>query len=128
VGAETLLHGRHGHHVWLNDLSPAALALCAEQMARNNLTNFTLLPGRYEELALPKVDLVVGSFLIYNRETLEAITQFLTAHDGEVILVNERLAPFPKFLRNHPHEIIFEDPSGAVGVLLGGRNDSVTES
>lgn len=117
VGAETLLLGAHGKHVWLNDLAPTALELCAEQMQKNGLSNFTLLAGRYEQLDLPKVDLVVGSFLIYNDETLAAMEDFLRSHEGRVILVNERLAPFPKFLINHDHEIAFEDESGAVGVL-----------
>ncbi|WP_411845757.1 methyltransferase domain-containing protein [Roseibacillus persicicus] len=117
VGAETLLLGNYGKHVWLNDLAPTALELCAEQMTRNKLSNFTLLEGRYEQLNLPKVDLVVGSFLIYNDETHAAMENFLRKHEGRVILVNERLAPFPKFLKNHDHEIVFEDESGAVGVL-----------
>ena len=120
VGAETLLLGEFGMHVWLNDLAPTALELCAEQMEQNKLTNFTLLEGRYEQLALPQVDLVVGSFLIYNDDTFAAMENFLTGHRGQLILVNERLVPFPEFLTRHPHEVIFEDENGAVGVLVGG--------
>lgn len=121
IGAETLLLGKHAEHVWLNDLAPVALELCEEQMLENGLSNFTLLPGRYEELELPEVDLIVGSFLIYNEDTMAAMERFLTLQRGEVILVNERLAPFPKFLSNHAHSILFEDESGAVGVFLGKR-------
>lgn len=117
VGAETLILGKYAEHIWINDLAPAALELCAEQMEKNDLANFTNLLGRYEDLALPEVDLVVGGFLIYNDDTLAAMEAFLASHAGDVILVNERLAPFPKFLKEHEHEIIF-DIDGAVGVLL----------
>ena len=118
VGEESLLLGKYGEHIWLNDLAPVSLELCAEQMEENGLSNFTLLAGRYEQLKLPKVDLVIGGFLIYNEDTCAAMEAFLKEHQGKVILVNERLAPFPEFLERHPHEIIFDDESGAVGVLL----------
>ena len=117
VGAETVLLGQHAEHVWLNDLAPAALELCAEQMTQNGLSNFTCLLGRYEELSLPTVDLVVGSFLIYNDETLAAMQSFLQKHTDPVILVNERLAPFPKFLKSQPHSIAFQKED-AIGVFL----------
>ena len=117
VGAETLVLARHGSHIWINDLSATALKLCAEQLEENSLKNFSSLQGRYEELELPEVDLVVASFLIYNDETFIAMRSFLSTHKGEVILVNERLAPFPKFLKLQEHKIIFEQ-DGAVGVLL----------
>ena len=123
VGAETVLLGKHAEHVWLNDLAPTSLELCEEQMRQNGLTNFTNLVGRYESLDLPAVDLVVGSFLIYNDDTFEAMERFLSAHQGDVILVNERLAPFPKFLKTKEHSIIF-DIDGAVGVHLS-PNSSV---
>lgn len=118
VGEESLLLGKLGEHIWLNDLAPVSLELCAEQMEENGLTNFTLLEGRYEQLDLPKVDLVVGGFLIYNEETCAAMEGFLREHRGQVILVNERLAPFPDLLKRNSHEIIFDDESGAVGVLF----------
>ena len=118
VGEESLLLGKLGEHIWLNDLAPVSLELCGEQMEENGLSNFTVLVGRYEQLDLPKVDLVIGGFLIYNEETCAAMEAFLKGHKGQVILVNERLAPFPEFLKRHEHEIIFDDESGAVGVLL----------
>ncbi|MDA8991996.1 class I SAM-dependent methyltransferase, partial [Akkermansiaceae bacterium] len=76
VGAETLILGSYGKHVWINDLAPVALELCGEQMEKNDLENFTTLVGRYEDLDLPEVDLVVASFLIYNKETYEAMRSF----------------------------------------------------
>ncbi|MGJ8724842.1 MAG: hypothetical protein ACSHYB_09825 [Roseibacillus sp.] len=118
VGEESLLLGKFAEHIWLNDLAPVSLELCAEQMEENGLPDFTLLVGRYEQLDLPQVDLVVGGFLIYNDETCAAMEAFLKEYQGQVILVNERLAPFPEFLKRHKHEIIFDDDSGAVGVLL----------
>ena len=117
VGAETLILGHHGKHVWLNDLAPTALELCAEQMEKNGLKNFTTLVGRYEDLDLPEVDLVVASFLIYNKDTYQAMRTFMKQQKCDLILVNERLDPFPKFLSEEAHEILFEE-KGAVGVLL----------
>lgn len=118
VGAETLLLGKYGQHLWINDLAPTALELCEEQMRENGLTNFTCLCGRYETIELPRADLVIGGFLIYNDETEAAMEAFLENFDGELILVNERLAPFPAFLSRHPHTIVFEHENGAVGVHL----------
>lgn len=120
VGAETLVLGRHCKHVWINDLSPVALELCAEQMDQNGFKNHTTLCGRYEALDLPEVDLVVASFLIYNKETYTAMRAFIANHKGDVILMNERLDPFPKFLEEEAHSIIFEI-DGAVGVLMERR-------
>ncbi len=117
VGAETLVLGRHCKHVWLNDLAPVALELCVEQMHRNDLRNFTTLVGRYENIWLPEVDLVVASFLIYNKETLNAMRSFLSGHEGDVVLVNERLAPFRQFLKSEEHAVIFEQEA-TVGILL----------
>ncbi|WOO39416.1 methyltransferase domain-containing protein [Rubellicoccus peritrichatus] len=117
VGSETLVLGRHCKHVWINDLSAVALELCAEQMDQNSFKNYTTLCGRYEELDLPEVDLVVASFLIYNKDTYTAMRSFIANHKGEVILMNERLGPFPKFLEQEAHTIIFEIDD-AVGVLL----------
>lgn len=117
IGAETLILGRHASHIWINDLSPTALSLCQEQLLENEITNATSLPGRYEELDLPEVDLVVASFLVYNSDTYRAMSSFMDQHKGDVILVNERLAPFPKLLKERPHQILFEKDS-ALGVLF----------
>lgn len=117
VGAETLILGRHAQHLWLNDLSPTALALCREQLLENQITNATFLPGRYEQLDLPEVDLVVGSFLVYDEETYQAMSTFMDSHRGELILVNEPLDPFPRMRRERPHEILFKEGS-AIGCLM----------
>ena len=117
VGAETLILGRHASHIWVNDLSPVAVTLCLEQLAENKITNATSLVGRYEQLELPEIDLVVASFLVYNDDTYRAMSHFMDQHQGDLILVNERLAPFPKLLTERPHQILFEKEA-ALGVLF----------
>jgi predicted nicotinamide N-methyase len=120
VGAEALVLARHAAHVWVNDLAPAALELCAEQLNKNGLHNYTELLGRYEAIDFPEVDLVVAGFLIYNKDTLAAMRAFLARHQGDVLLVNERLKAFRTFLKTEPHEVIFDLDDGSVGILLKG--------
>lgn len=118
IGAESLILGHFAEHVWLNDLSKVALELSARQMEQNGLHNFTLLEGRYEELVLPQVDLVVASFLVYNDETRKAMEAFLEGHQGELVLVNESLPDFKKLMKGRDFEPIFENDSGMMGVRL----------
>jgi predicted nicotinamide N-methyase len=120
VGAEALVLARHGAQVWVNDLAPAALELSAEQLNKNGLHNYTELLGRYEAIDFPEVDLVVAGFLIYNKDTLAAMRAFLARHQGDVLLVNERLKAFRTFLKTEPHEVIFDLDDGSVGILLKG--------
>lgn len=120
VGAEALVLARHAEHVWVNDLAPAALELCAEQLNQNGLHNYTELLGRYEAIDFPEVDLVVAGFLIYNKDTLAAMRAFLARHQGDVLLVNERLKAFRSFLKSEPHEVIFDLDDGSVGILIKG--------
>ena len=108
IGAETLILGRHASHIWINDISPTALTLCQEQLKENGIENATSLVGRYEELDLPEVDLVVASFLVYNDDTYRSMSTYMDQHQGNLILVNERLAPFPKILKEREHRILFE--------------------
>lgn len=117
VGAETLILGRHAGHIWINDLAPTALALCIEQLRENGIADATSLCGKYEDLNLPEVDLVVASFLVYNPETYRAMSRFMDRHHGRILLVNERIAPFPKLLKEREHRLLFEEDS-AVGVLF----------
>lgn len=117
IGAETLILGRHAERIWINDLSKTALSLCQEQLAENDITNATSLVGRYEQLELPKVDLIVASFLVYNEDTYGAMSSFMDHHQGDFILVNEPLAPFPKLLAERPHRILFKKDA-AIGVLF----------
>jgi predicted nicotinamide N-methyase len=117
VGAETLPLARHGSHIWINDLAETALDLCGEQLLENGCNNFTPLPGRYEQIPLPEVDLVVASFLIYNKDTLAAFKRLLPSLAADLILVNERLAPFQRFQREHAHQNLFS-VDGVYGILI----------
>ena len=100
VGEESLLLGKYGKHIWLNDLAPVSLELCAEQMEENGLSNFTSLVGRYEQLDLPQVDLVVGGFLIYNEETCAAMEAFLKEHQGSGDFGERALGSISRVSRN----------------------------
>lgn len=108
VGAETLVLGRLAEKIYINDLSPTALELCAEQMDYNGLGNYETLLGRYQEIDLPTVDIVVASFLVYNRETLDAMRSFMADNDAQFILMNENLKEFKSLLKEFPHDLIFE--------------------
>lgn len=119
VGAESLVLGRQAETVYLNDLSPVALELCAEQMEHNGLTNYHNLLGSYQEIELPRVDLVVASFLVYNRETLDAIQAFMSGNKAKFILMNEKLKEFKSLLKAFPHEVLFEE-EGASCVMFDG--------
>ena len=99
VGLETLVIGRLCHHLYLNDLAPGALALCAEQLQRNGIAHFTCLPGRYETLPLPPVDLLVGCYLVYNRDTAAAMRQLLARPTPPVLLSNDNLLSWQSLLR-----------------------------
>ena len=121
VGMETVLLAKHAEHIWINDLAPVALELCQEQLAQNGLTNATSLCGRYEELELPEVDLVVASFLVYDKETRTAMQRYLREilqKEKAFILMNEMLPPFKSLLNEEAHEILFEK-EGAFCVQFG---------
>jgi hypothetical protein len=99
VGLETLVIGRLCHHLYLNDLAPGALALSAEQLQQNGIAHFTCLPGRYETLPLPPVDLLVGCYLVYNRDTAAAMRQLLARPTPPVLLINDNLLSWQALLR-----------------------------
>lgn len=119
VGAECVYLGMGASKVWVNDLAPVALELCGEQLRRNGVEDFGVLCGRYEELDLPEVDLVLGSFLVYNRDSLAGMKRFLGELKGDVILVNERLAEFKRLVKEEDCEEIFER-DGMYGVRFTG--------
>ena len=102
VGLETLVIGRLCKHLYLNDFAPRALDLCARQLQRNGITAFTCLPGRYETLPLPPVDLIIGCYIVYSRDTAAAMRQFLARHTPPVLLVNEPLLSWHGLLREAP--------------------------
>ncbi len=122
VGAETLVLGRLADTLYINDLSPTALELCVEQLDYNKIKNHASLLGRYEDLEIPKVDLIVASFLVYNKETLLAMQAFMQMRYCDFILMNENLKEFKKVLTEIDHDVIFEeDGSMCVRFVRGGR-------
>ena len=106
VGLETLVIGSLCRTLYINDLSSRALALCAWQLRQNRLTHFVCLPGRYEQLPLPSVDLIVGCFLVYNRDTAAAMRQLLSRPTPAVLLVNDHMPALRQLLRqtSRPHQ------------------------
>jgi predicted nicotinamide N-methyase len=108
VGLETLVIGRLCHNLYINDLAPRALALCAQQLRHNGCTHFSCLPGRYEHLSLPVVDLIIGCFLVYSRDTAAAMQQLLTRPTPPVLLVNDNMPVFRRLLRQvaRPHRLL----------------------
>lgn len=99
VGLETLVIGRLCRHLYLNDLAPAALALSAEQLQHNGIAHFTCLCGRFETLPLPPVDLVVGCYLVFSRDTAAAMRQFLARATPPVLLINDNLLNWQSLLK-----------------------------
>ena len=105
LGLETLVIGRLCATLYLNDRAPGALDLCAQQLRRNGITDFTCLPGPYETLTLPPVDLLVGCYLVYNRDTAAAMRQLLARRTPPVLLSNDNLLSWQSLLREtrRPH-------------------------
>jgi hypothetical protein len=99
LGMETLVIGRLCRKLYLNDLAPIALELCTMQLRKNNIRNFYIFLGRYENIHFPLVDMIVGCFLVYNAETLKAMKRFLTISSQPILLMNEPLPPFQRLLK-----------------------------
>ena len=98
VGMETLVIGSLCNRLYINDLAPGALELCVRQLRRNSITNVVCLPGRYETLSLPPVDLIAGCFLVYNRDTATAMRQFLDRCAPPVLLINDNMPILHKLI------------------------------
>jgi predicted nicotinamide N-methyase len=118
VGLETLVIGSLCHTLYINDLAPSALALCAQQLRQNGLRHFTCFPGRYEQLAIPAVDLLVGCFLVYNRATAAAMRQLLARPTPPVLLVNDNMPVFRQLLRQTSRPYRFLLPPDDIPCLL----------
>jgi predicted nicotinamide N-methyase len=108
VGFETIVLGKYASKLYINDLSPTALALCSEQLLKNGVFGSEMLLGRYEDIHLPEVDLIVASFLVYNTETLGAMRAFMKENHCDFILMNGTLPDFSICLSELSHELIFE--------------------
>jgi len=102
IGMETLLIGRLCRKLYVNDLAPVALDLCARQLKKNRIHNFELLPGRYEALRFPPLDIVVGCNVVYNPETARAMREFMTLCPQPVLLMNDTMPYFEKLVKTAP--------------------------
>ena len=105
VGLESLAACALSAHVHLNDLSPVALRLSAAQLERNGLSNYDLLPGPYEALELPPIDLALGSFLIYNKNTRTAMQTLLAKTSVPVWVCNDTMPAFTKLLKQTGRQV-----------------------
>jgi predicted nicotinamide N-methyase len=102
VGMETIVIGQCCKKIYLNDLALRALDLCAQQLRKNGIHHFELIPGRYETIQIPQVDIVIGCYIIYNQETLRAMKSFLARFPHPVLLMNDPLPAFKKLLKKPP--------------------------
>lgn len=118
VGLETLVIGSLCTQLYINDLSDTALELCAWQLRQNGIEHYVCLPGRYEHLTLPAVDLIVGCFLVYNRNTLEAMRQLLTHRTPPILLANDNMPDFEKLVRETTRRVRFLLPADKAPCIL----------
>lgn len=118
IGMETVVIGRLAKKLYLNDLAPIALELCGRQLRKNGLNSFELIPGRYEAIEYPPVDIALGCFLIYNPDTAQAMSRFLENCPSPLLLMNEPMPPFQKFLRNAKKPIRYLNEDEAFPCIL----------
>lgn len=102
MGLETIVIGRLCSTLYINDVAPGALTLCMRQLRRNGVKQVTPLLGRYETLPLPPVDVIVGCYLVYNRDTAAAMRQLLARSRVPVLLINDNLLSWQQLLRTTP--------------------------
>jgi len=99
IGIETLVIGRLCKKIYINDLAPTALDLCARQLRKNGMGNVELLPGRYEAIDCPPVDIIVGCYIVYNPDTAKALKQFLNLCPCPILLMNEYMSSLQTLLK-----------------------------
>ena len=104
AGLETVVIGKLCDRLYINDLAPVSLEICQEQLDRNGITCAGSLCGRYEELDLPEVDLIVGCFIIYEKETRQAMESLIEEIDVPILLVNEELPAFQRLMKSISRE------------------------
>ena len=102
MGMETLITGQQCKKMYLNDYSEVALALTAMQLKENNINAFELLPGRYEKIELPDIDIAIGCFLVYNDDTLSSMQTFIQRHPHRLILMNGIMPAFNELCASTP--------------------------
>ena len=102
---ETVIIGALCDRLYINDLAPVSLKICEEQPNRNGIACAGTLCGRYEKLALPEMDLIVGCFIIYEKETRLAMETLLEQTNVPILLVNEELAAFQRLVKSTSREV-----------------------
>lgn len=88
IGLEALSVARVARTTYCNDLSPVACRWCLRQLTANGLSGEALV-GSYLEIEVPPVDVVVGSFLVYNDETAASLAGFVQKHDADAVFAND---------------------------------------
>jgi predicted nicotinamide N-methyase len=129
VGLETVVIGSLCRTLYLNDLAPAALTLCAQQLRHNGINHFTCYPGRYETLPLPPVDLIVGCYLVYNRDTAAAMRQLLARPTPPILLANDNLINWQQLLDDTTRprqQLLYDDENTCV--LFAKQEDRAPEA
>lgn len=77
VGMEAVVVGALARSVVVNDVAPVALELCAEQLEGNGIEAYEVAPGRFEEVELEGIDLVVACYVVYDPETRRSMDRLL---------------------------------------------------
>lgn len=106
VGLEALAVAPYAERVLLNDLSATAVELSQAQLLHNGHASVEGLVGRLEELAFPAFDLAIGSFLVYDDETRDAMLAFLSLYPARpVLLANDAMGAFEDLVANSGRRI-----------------------
>lgn len=106
VGLEALAVAPYANEILLNDLSATAVELSRSQLQRNGHSAVEDLVGRFEEIALPDFDLAIGSFLVYDNETRDAMLAFLSLYSSKpVLLANDAMGAFEDVVANSSRRI-----------------------
>ena len=94
VGLEAIAAAPHASRLVLNDASRTAVELSGVQLERNGHRSFEPLVGRYEDVAPASVDLCIGSFLVYDEETLTSMVALMRRLPVPVLLANDPMDAF----------------------------------
>lgn len=118
VGLESLAVAPHAAFLWLNDASATAVELSRRQLARNGFQQHEPLVGRYERVDLPRFDVAIGSFLVYDDQTREAVLAFMARTSQPIILANESMEVFDDLVHGSGRRIRRMDDAPSTRVVL----------
>lgn len=100
VGLEALAAAPYAKALILNDLSATAVELSRAQLDRNGFRAHDPLVGRWEQVALPRFDVAIGSFLVYDDASRRALADFMDRTDAPVLLANDPMEAFEDLLHD----------------------------